>query len=181
MSETLVLDCGYQAIGRVPWETSIVWVLEHIAEVVDEHQDKQIRTVNWAVQMPSVVRFLKPIKKKKAIKFSRYNVYSRDKGCCQYCRNKVSRNSFTYDHVVPRVLGGKTEWTNVVVCCIGCNQRKAGRTPEQAGMHLLSKPVRPKSLPDTASYMMTYQQGMPESWKVYLRDAAYWDGTLQEG
>lgn len=178
MTETLVLDVGYQPVARVEWETAIVWVLEKVVEVVDEHPDRYIRTVNWSVKMPSVVRFLKPISRKKAIKFSRHNVYARDKGRCQYCSARVSRDGFTYDHVLPRVKGGKTCWENVVVCCQACNQRKAGRTPQEAGMHLNTVPVKPKKLPEYRRQMV-FTKGMPEGWKAWLRDAQYWDGELE--
>lgn len=177
--QTLVLDVGYQPVARVEWETAIVWVLERVVEVVDEYADRSIRTVTWTVKMPSIVRFLKPIHKKRAIKFSRHNVYARDKGRCQYCAAKVARDDFTYDHVTPRVLGGRTSWENVVVACVLCNQRKAGRTPSQASMRLLSTPVKPKSLPTTPRAMQ-YHSGMPESWRAFLRDSVYWDGSLDE-
>ena len=89
--QTLVLNVGYQPIGRVQWETAIVWVLEQIVEVIDEYPDRYIRTVSWSVRMPSIVRFLRSIPRQKAIKFSRHNVYARDRGRCQYCGRRVRR------------------------------------------------------------------------------------------
>lgn len=178
MGQVLVLDVGYQAVQRTEWQTAIVWILDRVAEVVAEDPDKYIRTVNWSVKMPSVVRLIKPINRKRAIKFSRHNIYSRDKGRCQYCSTHVSRDRFTYDHVKPRSQGGKTEWGNVVVACVPCNQRKAGRTPEQASMRLLSMPVRPKSLPN-ARREIAFTPGMPEAWGVYLRDQGYWNVELE--
>ncbi len=176
--QTLVLNVGYQPIQRVPWETAIVWVLEKAVEVVDEHPDRYINTVSWSVKMPSVVRFLRPINRKRAIKFSRHNIYARDHRRCQYCNQRVARDRFTYDHVVPRSQGGLTEWTNVVVACVACNQRKAGRTPAQAGMRLAQVPVKPKKLSATEPELY-YQEGMPESWRTWLRDASYWNGELE--
>lgn len=177
--DTLVLDCSYAPISRVNWRVAIVWLLEHVVETVDEYPDKYISTVNWSVKMPSIVRFVKSIHKKKAIKFSRHNVYSRDKGRCQYCGIRVQRNEFTYDHVVPRSHGGRTCFENVVVSCVKCNQKKGGRTPIQAAMKLLNSPIRPKSLPQ-ASFIMQYNSGMPESWKDWLRSSTYWDGSINE-
>lgn len=176
--QTLLLDVGYQPLQRVPWETAIVWVLDRVVEVVDQY-DRDIHTVNWKVPMPSVVRLLKPIHRRKAIKFSRHGIYARDKGRCQYCSRKVSKDRFTYDHVVPRSQGGQTSWQNVVCSCVDCNQRKAGRTPQQAGMQLRTEPVRPRSLPDI-SVGLTYQTGMPKAWETYLRSAVYWEGELAQ-
>ena len=130
--------------------------------------------------MPSVVRFLKPVPRKKAVKFSRQNVYVRDQGKCQYCGQRVPRTDFTYEHVIPRAQGGTTCWENVVVSCVPCNQRKGGRTPEQARMPLLVRPVKPKKLPDLAHLSLSFKPGMPESWKTWLRDAVYWNGTLDQ-
>lgn len=178
MSECLVLDVAMQPVSRVPWETAIVWVLDRVVRVVDEHPDKYIRTVSWQVRMPSIVQFLKPIPRKRAIKFSRQNVYLRDKGRCQYCGLRVSRNTFTYDHVIPRSQGGTTKFENVVCACSKCNLKKGGRTPPQAGMRLLTKPVRPKSLPDGGAQIF-YEPGMPSSWADYLRDAVYWNSELE--
>lgn len=176
--QTLVLNVGYQPVARVPWETSIVWVLDRVVEIVDEYPDRYIRTANWSVRMPSIVRFLRPTPRRRAIKFSRHNVYSRDRGRCQYCGLGVRRDAFTYDHVVPRVLGGRTSWDNVVVACVPCNQQKAGRTPQQARMKLSATPVKPKRLADVPREVR-FTEGMPESWRSWLRNAVYWDGELE--
>lgn len=179
MGEVLALDIGYQPHARVPWETAIVWVLERVVEVVDEYPDRYIRTPNWKVNMPSVVRFLKPINRRRAIKFSRHNVYARDRGRCQYCGARVPVSQYTYDHVVPRAQGGHTVWGNVVVACVACNQRKGGRTPAQAGMALLTAPARPKKLPNLPHLGLAYRPGMPEVWREWLQNAVYWEGELE--
>lgn len=178
--DTLVLDISYTPVGTVSWEKAIVWVLERIVDVVDEYPTKQIRTVNWAVNMPSIVKFVKPIYKKKIVKFSRHNIYLRDKGRCQYCNIKCLRDDWEYEHVLPRCQGGRTCFENIVVACTSCNQKKAHRTPEQAGMRLLSKPIRPKSLPNMNTFSMNFKSGMPDSWKSFLRSSIYWDGEITE-
>jgi 5-methylcytosine-specific restriction endonuclease McrA len=177
--DALVLDVSYQPIGIRPWETVIVWVLERVAEVVEEDPTRLINTVNWSIKMPSVVRLLKPVKRTKAVKFSRHGIYSRDKGKCQYCGAKVRKSEMQYEHVIPRSQGGTTCWTNIVVACLTCNQKKGGRTPVQAGMRLLSVPVRPKSLPD-AGHGICFNPSMPAAWRNYLRDHAYWNTPLDE-
>ena len=64
-------------------------------------------------------------------------VLRRDNWRCQYCGKKAT----TVDHIRPRCQGGPTTWTNLVACCLACNQMKSGRSPEEAGMKLLN-PVR---------------------------------------
>jgi 5-methylcytosine-specific restriction endonuclease McrA len=178
METTLVLDIGYQPISCTTWQTAIVWVLDKAVDVIDEYPDRYIRTVNWQVKMPSVVRLLRPVARRHAVKFSRQNVYTRDRGRCQYCGLRIGRDNWTYDHVVPRAQGGRTSWENVVVACVTCNQRKGGRTPLQARMKLATTPVRPRSLPDMDGLGLRYHPGMPAAWKDYLRSAVYWNGEL---
>jgi 5-methylcytosine-specific restriction endonuclease McrA len=81
------------------------------------------------------------------VRFSRGNIFSRDRYTCQYCGASPARNELNLDHVVPRSLGGRTSWENVVCCCVPCNRRKGGRTPEQARMNLQRRPARPRWTP----------------------------------
>jgi 5-methylcytosine-specific restriction endonuclease McrA len=179
--ETLVLNATYEPLARVSWRRAITLLFEGKVEVVEEYDDRFVRSITLELRMPSVIRFLKIVRgAKRAIKFSRENVYARDGGRCQYCSLKVARHESTYDHVVPRAQGGVTSWDNVVICCVPCNQRKGGRTPEQAGMRLLSRPSKPKKLPETVRITFTYEKGMPVSWRAYLRDIAYWHVKLDE-
>ena len=180
--ETLVLNLSYQPVCRVPWQRAITLLFSGKVEVVEEYEDKTIRSVTFEIRMPSVVRFLKLLKRvKPQVRFSRENVYARDGGRCQYCRRTVTRPEATYDHVLPRALGGKTSWDNIVIACLSCNQKKGGRTPEQARMVLASKPVKPAYLPDSLKLTFRHQKGMPASWVTWLRDLTYWHGALDEG
>ncbi len=178
--ETLVLSAAWEPMEIVPWQRAItLWCTEKV-EVVEEYSDKKIRTVRVELAMPSVVRFHKVLRnRKKAVKFSRQNVFARDKGRCQYCRERVPRHLATYDHVMPRAQNGKTTWDNVVIACAGCNQKKGNRTPVQARMTLRTKPVKPKVLPGGMGLTVTYRHGMPTGWKQYLADMSYWYGELE--
>jgi 5-methylcytosine-specific restriction endonuclease McrA len=178
--ETLALSAGYEPLARIPWQRAVTLLFQGKVEVIEEYQDRSIRSVTFEIRMPSVVRFLRALRnRRRAVKFSRENVYARDGGRCSYCRARVARHEATYDHVVPRNQGGRTDWTNVVIACVPCNQRKGGRTPEQAGMRLLATPARPRKLPDTVRITLTFVPGMPASWRSWLRDVAYWHGELE--
>lgn len=180
--ETLVLDTSYIPVARVHWQRALTLLFMGKVEVVEEYEDREIRSVTLVLKMPSIVRFIRAMRsKKRAIKFSRGNIYSRDNGKCQYCGNKVPMATFTYDHVVPRAQGGMTEWTNVVVACSACNQRKGNRTPAQAGLRLLSIPVRPKKLPDQAHITIQWRKNDPLSWRDWLASHSYWNDSLEEG
>ncbi len=180
--ETLVLDASYIPVARCHWQRALTLLFMGKVEVVEEYEDREIRSVTMVIKMPSVVRFLRAVRsKKKAIKFSRGNIYSRDKGMCQYCGCKVPMATFTYDHVTPKAQGGLTEWTNVVVACGPCNQKKGNRTPAQANMKLLSIPVRPKKLPDQIHVTIQWRVGDPISWRDWLASHHYWNSELDEG
>ncbi|MGH7892637.1 MAG: HNH endonuclease, partial [Thermodesulfobacteriota bacterium] len=103
-----------------------------------------IRTVNTVILTPRVivlVRYEGVIRKE--AKFNRINIFRRDGGACQYCTKKFSRSELTIDHVVPRSQGGRSVWDNVVCCCVDCNRKKGGKTPEQARMRLKRRPKKP--------------------------------------
>ena len=111
------------------------------------------------------------------VRFSRLNIYARDHDTCQYCGKQMSRSDLNLDHVVPRSQGGKTSWENVVCSCVPCNLNKGGHTPDQAGMKLLKKPVRPRWTPlfRGAHKRVTYREWLPF---LTLADASYWNVEL---
>lgn len=177
--DTLVLDASFKPVDRIPWQRALTLYFKGKVEIVEHYADRVVRAVSAAFKMPSVIRFLRALRsRRKAIKFSRDNTYARDKGSCQYCGCKVPRDEVTYDHVVPRSQGGKTEWTNIVIACVPCNQKKGGRRPDEAAMKLRSVPVKPKKLPDLQYLSFVWKDGMPDEWRNWLRDVAYWHGEL---
>ena len=180
--DTLLLSQGYEPVGRIPWQRAVaLWWTDKV-EILEEYEDREIRSVSFAMRMPSVVRFLTAVRsKKRTVRFSRENVYTRDHGACQYCGKKVARMEATYDHVLPRRLGGETRWENIVIACLPCNQKKGGHTPEQAKMKLRTLPVRPKSMPATLRITFSEQKGIPKTWRQYLFDVQYWHAELDEG
>jgi 5-methylcytosine-specific restriction endonuclease McrA len=80
-------------------------------------------------------------------------LFKRDSHVCLYCGETFRYRDLSRDHVTPVMLGGKDVWGNVVTACRRCNNHKAGRTPEQAGMQLLAVPF----IPTHAEYI--YLQG----------------------
>lgn len=70
-------------------------------------------------------------------------LFRRDNHLCLYCGFKFPSQQLSRDHVRPFFQGGKDIWNNVVTACRRCNNAKAARTPEQAGMQLLAVPFTP--------------------------------------
>jgi hypothetical protein len=70
-------------------------------------------------------------------------LFRRDQSLCLYCGEQFPNALLSRDHVKPLSQGGVDTWGNVVTACKRCNNHKAGRTPEQAGMELLAIPFTP--------------------------------------
>ena len=134
-----------------------------------------VTTISWKIRVPRVIVLLLFDRlPKKEVKFTRHNVFERDKNTCQYCGNIFERSELNLDHVLPRDRGGLTTWENVVCSCIGCNTRKGNRLPHEARMTLIRKPKRPKWRPFVQVTFATQQH---ESWRHFV-DLAYWNVEL---
>lgn len=137
------------------------------------------RVTTIVIKAPSVVRLLKWFWHRPKIRLNRMSVLARDGFTCQYCGKSYSTKNLNIDHVVPRSQGGRTTWENVVASCLRCNNVKGGRTPEQAGMKLRSKPARPAELQYITIQLpqLALRRGeLPDSWTSYL----YWTTPLEE-
>jgi 5-methylcytosine-specific restriction endonuclease McrA len=146
-TRTLVLTPWYFPHKVVRWEDAITLVYLGKAGVVVAY-DEEVRSPSTTLRMPAVVRLARKIAStKRGVKFSRMNVYVRDEFTCAYCRVKLPSSKLTYDHVVPRSRGGRTEWENITTACVPCNSRKSNKTPDEAGMWPRKPPRRPSALP----------------------------------
>jgi 5-methylcytosine-specific restriction endonuclease McrA len=135
-----------------------------------------IRTVRFDIAVPRIIRVLTYNRiPRQEVKFNRRNIYARDDNKCQYCGKKFATADLSLDHVIPRSQGGQTTWDNLVCCCLRCNVKKGGRTPAQAGMHLITKPVKPARSPVLS---IKLSEAKYHSWRQFL-DHAYWNVELK--
>lgn len=193
----LVLNRLWQAVNVCTVERALSLLFMGHAQVVDPADDgfntynfsewldfneaaggeDVVRSVSIKIRIPRIILLLffdrMP---NKEVKFTRQNVFERDKNICQYCGKKFDRKDLNIDHVVPRQHGGLTTWTNVVCSCIECNSRKANRTPEQARMMLIRKPKKPRWRPFLE---VQFAKSHDHSWRHFL-DLAYWNVELGE-
>jgi len=131
----------------ISWQRALVLLFLGKVEVIEEY-DEVIVAPSLTMRTPAVVRLVKgSVSRKIKVRFSRMNVFTRDGFRCQYCGKQREMEELNYDHVLPRVRGGKTTWENIVTSCYDCNDRKGSRTPEEAGMKLRKKPQKPTFLP----------------------------------
>ena len=193
----LVLNRLWQAINVCTVRRAVVLLCCEHAQVVDELEGvfslygfedwctttngtpshELIHSVSLALRQPKII-VLTTFDQlpRKEVCFSRSNVFSRDHHTCQYCRQRFERRELNIDHVIPRVRGGKTSWTNIVCCCLECNRVKGSRTPAEAGMYLLREPIKPRWQPFLE---VQFAQCYDESWQHFL-DPSGWDFQLGE-
>ena len=140
----------------------------------DEHE--YVRTVDLEIRVPKIIRLLVYDRlPQRAVKFNRRNLYARDENHCQYCGRRYPTSELSLDHVVPRSRGGASTWGNLVCCCVACNTRKGGRLPEEAGMRLIRRPVKPRRSP---LIRLTIRDEKYKSWRHFV-DEAYWSVELR--
>ena len=143
----------------------------------EEPEAEMVHTISFKIRIPRVIVLLLFDRlPKKEVKFTRHNIFERDKNTCQYCGKVFDRKDLNLDHVIPRDKGGQTTWENVVCSCIPCNTKKGNRLAHQVNMHLIHKPERPRWRPFVH---LTLNGTQHESWKHFI-DLAYWNVELSD-
>ena len=141
MRGTLVLNASFEPLSTVTLRRAVVLVMQDKAVVEQAHPGLRMRAATVEIPVPQVIRLSRYVRVpfRRQAPWSRRGVLVRDRHRCAYC----GRRATTVDHVVPRSHGGADSWLNTVAACAEDNHSKADRTPEQAGMRLLSKPFEP--------------------------------------
>lgn len=145
---TLLLDCNYFPVKIIHWQKAMILYLTGRAEVVDEYDNKLIRTVSTSYKLPKILRLFQNHKISLNVKFTRMNVFFRDQFQCQYCSIKLPVHELTFDHVVPVSQQGATSWENVVTCCKECNGKKGSKSLKSSGLVLKKIPKKPRWSPE---------------------------------
>ena len=197
----LVLNKHYMAIRIVGARRAFSLLFRDLAEVVSFEQGEYsnynfqnwcevsqfrrnfepdghdwVSTVNFYIAVPRIIRLLFYDRlPRNEVKFNRRNLFARDKNRCQYCGKRQRTSELSLDHIIPKSVGGKSVWENIVCACAKCNVKKGGRTPRQASMTLIRKPVKPKHNPLVHIHLGHQRY---RSWKEFL-DHAYWSVELK--
>ncbi|MFN2099090.1 HNH endonuclease [Altererythrobacter sp. MF3-039] len=163
---------SYYPLSLWPWQTAIKAIFLDRVTVVESY-DREVHSPSLDLKIPSVIALRQYVKPSEFPAFTRFNLFLRDRFTCQYCG---SPHNLTFDHVIPRRMGGKTTWENIASACAPCNMKKGGRTPDQAGMQLATQPIRP-----THWQLQQYGKQFPpnylhETWRDWL----YWEIELEE-
>ena len=139
--------------------------------------DELIRTPSRRIRVPRVIQLVHYDRvPHREVRFTRRNIFYRDRNRCQYCGKAFVQRDLNLDHVVPLSRGGRSEWTNVVAAGVPCNGRKGNRFPAEAGMGLIRPPKKPAGHPLVrANWIGRFH----EEWKTFL-DEAYWNVELSD-
>lgn len=165
--KTLLLDSSYQVVSFISEKKALKLLFkENKVDIISNWSD----VIVWGsgkIKHPSILRLKNHVKKNYFnSNFSRKALVKRDKSTCLYCCRKLTASQVTIDHVLPRAQGGVTSFTNCVVSCQTCNNKKADRTPEQANMILIKRPTHPSF--SAHHYMGDEQDFWHSDWSDYL-------------
>lgn len=169
MSDTLLLNAdgapvSYLPLSVINWQDAIKYMVLEKAKVLAWHDNWIVRSARWETPVPSILILTEYMKPKTTIRFSKGNVFLRDKYTCAYCQKKLEKRECTLDHVVPSSHGGKTTFENTVTACGPCNANKGN-----------NKKVIPKFKPQKPDFyeLVNKRKQMPfnirhEAWRDYL-------------
>jgi len=168
----------YQGMAKVVSPDDFAtYDFEDWKELSQAAESNYICTVNFKIKVPEIIvlSFFNGMFRQE-VRFSRHNIFERDKNRCQYCGRKFGKTDLTIDHVIPRSKGGKDTWQNMVLACVPCNIRKGNRTPHEADMGLIRTPSKPAWVPFLGAKLGAVGR---ESWQKFV-DMAYWNVELGE-
>lgn len=159
----LVLNANFEPVHVCTTRRAISLMLSGKASLVLNGRGV-IRTVSAVFPRPSIIRLEKMIRRPRpTVRLTKREILRRDNYTCQYCGQTAPH--LTVDHIIPRRMGGKYSWDNLVTACPACNHRKGGRTAEQAQMHLLRPPKEPSA---TATYLFARHLVNNQEWLPFV-------------
>lgn len=180
----LLINADYSPLGIISWKRAVIWSIryEHNptygVEIIDFYKNDHIQgTDNKKFPIPAVAKTKRYFKiHSQPITFSRKNIFVRDNHSCQYCGKQCDIRDLTYDHVIPKSKWtdpnrSPTSWTNIVTACTLCNRIKGNRTPKEANMPLLNKPIIPNKNLRFLPIIHTLNKiktDLPAEWNSYL-------------
>lgn len=168
------MPLNYNPLSVISWKDAIVGVMTSKFHAV-EYYDKVARSPSIEFKIPSVVALNNYYYQSETVKFSRYNVFLRDRFTCQYCNKRFFATDLTFDHLIPKSKGGITSWENIVTSCRDCNSRKGDLTLEEARMSLNYQPFAPTQDHFKRLNRISNYSNLHNTWIDYI----YWDSELE--
>lgn len=167
MLHTLLLNSTYESIGFISDRKVFKLLAKDKVEILESWEGAKIYFGKGiTIDYPAVLRLKHHVRWiPKKVRFNRTAVFRRDQHICQYCGKALTPSKLTLDHIFPRARGGDNSWKNCVTACFICNNKKGNRTPEEAGMRLIKKPITPTMGIANEYHLMHHKH---QSWKDYI-------------
>lgn len=149
-SSTLLLNASYEVLSYVETIRAMTMLVAEQVVVLRAEPDRFVHSAHLTLPWPTIVALKRYVLVPHDVRgadsdlATRAQILDRDRRTCAYCGSRAS----TVDHVMPQSRGGRNTWDNLVAACGPCNNRKADRTPQEAGMPLLFEPHRPRTSDD---------------------------------
>jgi 5-methylcytosine-specific restriction endonuclease McrA len=175
MSDVLLLNSDGNPLSIIPlsavtWQEAIKLIYQDKVTPVEFYEDWAVHSQNLAMQVPSIIMSKKYHNTATGIRFTKQNLIYRDQSRCQYCNKQFASKDLTFDHVIPKSLGGKKTWTNIVLACHHCNHSRG----DDVRIQPIRKPYKP-----TYYELVRSRKNFPinmkhPSWQLFLN----WDEKL---
>lgn len=163
-AKALKLDSSFRPVDIIDAVEALVLCIVGKAHALENHST-EIRSVTESFKLPSVIVLKRYVKfRLHTLTCNRANLLWRDQNQCQYCSKVMHAESLTIDHVIPKSRGGLNTWTNLVIACKKCNQKKGNKTPKESGMIPIRAPKKPK----TSLLRFLKKHQVSPLWKEYL-------------
>jgi 5-methylcytosine-specific restriction endonuclease McrA len=160
----LLLNVNFEPLHVCSTRRAISLILMGKAEIILNGRGV-IRSASAEFDMPSVIKLGYLVRRPRPrVNLTKREILRRDHHTCQYCGRRS--RFLTIDHVLPRRLGGKHEWTNVVAACPQCNRRKGGSTPDRVNMTLRHVPAQPSP---SAYYRFSHHLSTHDEWEQFIQ------------
>jgi 5-methylcytosine-specific restriction endonuclease McrA len=174
---SLVLNADYLPLttwplSLIPARDAVAAVYQDKVDVVENWPDQFFHSPSVTIPVPKVVALREYAPIHADPKFCRRSIFLRDHYKCQYCGGQFASQDLTFDHVLPRSRGGKTEWRNITTACIPCNADRRNNVAIQ--------PKRRPHKPTTAELLRAGLEFLPSSLREDFGSWLYWDAELEE-
>lgn len=183
---TLVLNADYRPLST--WPLSVVSAQDAVstiwrdrADVVETWKDAFFHSPSTTIAVPKVIALRNYAPISAMPKFCRRSILLRDKFRCQYCGQRFESQDLTFDHVIPRSAGGKTEWSNILSACIPCNKAKRDRLPNYSGRRAQGdmRPLKAPRQPTTAELLRAGLEFLDPVIRDDFASWLHWNAELQ--
>lgn len=159
----LLLNQNFEPLTITEAKKAICLLYLKKAELVAVYEGLKVRSISSSLPLPSILRLSYYVRvHRREIPLTKRNIYRRDNYRCQYCgRTNIP---LTTDHIIPKSLGGKDTWENLVTACTECNTKKGAKTSKEFPLKLIRRPKKPNIF----NFLLNSIPKVPEDWKPYL-------------